>query len=153
MKWPWVMRERVERRKGGQIKRVIRTTERKNSGKHSVKEKDIWEGEGEILRFPAIVSACVWVRDRERKNGFLTDKDKAQTDAGNNKCREAVHFLPKYQGRRNMHFKKIIFCCMLHQWCDGIHGGKPWYYLLAWGELYRATFLSSSVMFKFLCIK
>lgn len=64
------------------------------------------------IEIPAIVS--VYVRDRERKNRDLTGKEETQTDMGNNKCREAVHFLIKYQGRKNMHFKKIIFLCMLH---------------------------------------
>lgn len=51
------------------------------------------------IEIPAIVSGCVCARDRERKNGYLTDKEETQTDMGNNKCREAVHFLLKYQGR------------------------------------------------------
>lgn len=69
-------------------------------------------GRGNI-EIPAIVSEHVCVRDGGRKNGYLTDKEETQTDMGNNEWREAVHFLLQHQGRKNMHFKKIIFCSII----------------------------------------
>lgn len=42
------------------------------------------------------VRGRVCVRDGKRKNGRLTDKEETQTDTGNDKWREAVHFLLEY---------------------------------------------------------
>lgn len=58
------------RREGGQIKGEIRRTARKTVENTELKRKTYEKGQ-----IPAIVSGCVCARDRERKNGYLRDKE------------------------------------------------------------------------------
>lgn len=92
-------------------------------------------GRGNV-EIPAIVSECLCER-QQRKNGYLTDKEETQTDMGNNRCMEAVHFLLKYQREGEYAFQKDHF--LLHaasmEWWNTWE--ETFLYLLAWGDVWK----------------